>query len=105
MTEYYMLNDKHEAVAVDFDTFIASRQRGGRGFNRVAEDTLPDGRWVSTVFLGMNHSFRDGPPMIFETLVFPRKGKWTEESGERYSTWDEAMAGHTAVVAKLKGEG
>ena len=37
---------------------------------RVAETTLPNGRWVSTVWLGLNHNYGDGPPLIFETMVF-----------------------------------
>jgi hypothetical protein len=26
--------------------------------------------WVSTVFLGLDHSFGDGAPLVFETMVF-----------------------------------
>lgn len=46
---------------------------------RVAEDNLEavsfDGEWysmlwVSTVWLGINHNYGDGPPLIFETMVF-----------------------------------
>lgn len=47
---------------------------------------------VSTVFLGLDHSFGFGPPLLFETMTF-RKG-WDEIGCERYSTWLEAEAGH-----------
>ena len=40
---------------------------------RVAETTLPDGKWISTVWLGLNHQYGDGPPLIFETMAFPSK--------------------------------
>jgi len=46
---------------------------------------------VSTVFLGLDHSFNQGPPILFETLVF---GGPMKDAGERYATYDEAEAGH-----------
>lgn len=54
---------------------------------------------VSTVFLGLDHAFGNGPPILFETLVFG--GKHDGEC-ERYSTWDEAVAGHARFVAKVE---
>lgn len=49
---------------------------------------------VSTIFLGFDHRFGDGPPLLFETQVFGG-----EQHGNcwRYSTWDEAEAGHEAA--------
>ena len=42
-------------------------------YKRVAEDYLDDGHiWVSTVWMGLNHSFGPGEPLIFETMVFVR---------------------------------
>jgi hypothetical protein len=53
---------------------------------------------VSTVFLGLDYSFGDGPPLLFETMAFVGD----EEQGcERYSTWDEAEAGHRRWVAEI----
>lgn len=68
---------------------------------RVAETTLPNGRWVSTVYLGLDHRFgNDGPPLIFETMAFPSHGEWGELDCERYSTEEEAVAGHQRMVEK-----
>ena len=66
----------------------------------VEQTTLPNGRWVSTVWLGLNHQYGDGPPLIFETLVFSQHGEWSEVDGERYSTEDEARAGHACLAEK-----
>jgi hypothetical protein len=66
----------------------------------VAKDLLPDGKRVSTVFLGMDHNFYgDGPPLIFETMVFPAVG-YIELDMCRYSTEAEAVAGHQKMVEK-----
>lgn len=62
---------------------------------RVALDVLPNGFKVSTVLLGIDHSFGfGGPPVIFETMVFPGNDM------ERYSTKEEALEGHKRMVEK-----
>lgn len=53
---------------------------------------------VSTVFLGLNRGF-GGKPLWFETMVFG--GKLDQEQ-DRYETWDEAVAGHKAMVKRVK---
>lgn len=74
-------------------------------YKRVAETVLPEGKWVSTVWLGLNHRHDDGPPLIFETMVFPSKdGPLLEIDCLRYSTEAEALAGHAAMVAKFTKE-
>lgn len=70
---------------------------------RLAETTLPDGKWISTVWLGLDHG-QWGRPLYFETMVFPKQGDFTELECERYSTEEEALAGHAAVVAKWSKE-
>jgi len=70
------------------------------GAKRVAETILPDGKWVSTVWLGLNHQFGEGPPLIFETMVFSARGAGDELDFYRYSTEAEAVAGHEAMVRK-----
>jgi hypothetical protein len=69
------------------------------GYKRVAETTLPDGTWVSTVWLGVDYNFGDGPPLIFETMVFSSQNELSELDLDRYATLAEAEAGHIAMVA------
>lgn len=54
---------------------------------------------VSTVFLGIDHSYGAGP-VLFETLVFGvgKMDGWMW----RYSTLEEAKAGHQKVVNAVK---
>lgn len=75
-------------------------------YKRVAETTLPDGKWISTVWLGIDHRFGgDCPPLIFETMVFPSKDDMGDLDCDRYSTEAEALAGHALMVEKwLKPE-
>ena len=53
---------------------------------------------VSTVFLGLDHGFGHGPPLLFESMAFVGHDSI---SCERYSTWDEAVAGHDRMVLEV----
>jgi hypothetical protein len=53
---------------------------------------------VSTVWLGLNHAYDDGPPLIYETLVFD--GPLTDEM-LRYATLEQARTGHQFMVMRL----
>jgi hypothetical protein len=66
--------------------------------DRQVRDTFRDDVRVSTVFLGLDHSFWDGPPILFETMVFING---SGDEMERYSTWDEAVRGHENMVNKI----
>jgi len=70
---------------------------------RVAETTVGD-LWVSTVWFGLNHQFGDGPPLIFETMVFERADTGSEYEGycQRYATEAEARTGHNSTVILLE---
>ena len=54
--------------------------------------------WVSTVWLGLDHGYGDGPPIIFETMVF---GGEDDQFQDRYYTLEAAKRGHLAVVKAL----
>lgn len=79
-------------------------------YKRVASTTLKDGKWVSTVWLGMDYNmFGEGPPLIFETMVFSADKEYNllfnrsfrhELDCDRYSTEREALEGHAAMVKK-----
>jgi len=80
----------------------------------VKQETLPDGKFVSTVWLGLDYNF-DGrsKPIIFETMVFSGKKETFKLMGrdmtlnhgdevdiDRYSTLKEALVGHDKMVFK-----
>lgn len=99
---YYILAG-HKTVPVE-DVLEWGEWFGKAGVvgRRVAETTLPDGRWVSTVFLGLDHNLGFGRPKLFETMVFgSREGPLDEEGCWRYETWEEAEVGHQRVVEEL----
>ena len=65
---YAILNEKREVVPVDVVTW-------GKWFeehreDRVVKQEIVGGVRVSTVFLGLDHSFGGGDPLWFETMIF-----------------------------------
>lgn len=72
-------------------------------YKRVALDVLADGTRISTVWLGLDHSFsmpsEHHQPLIFETMVFS-KDSGDELDMERYTTLDQAIAGHKLMLRK-----
>lgn len=70
-----------------------------RTAQRVGRTRIGDRFTVSTVWLSIDHRFGDGPPLIFETMVF---GEPYDQELQRYSSEEEAMRGHLAVVERLR---
>lgn len=96
MSDFYILKG-HEVVPADLMTWARWFESSDR---RVAKTTVLGKADVSTVFLGNDHQFAPfGPPHIFETMVF---GGQLDGEMDRYSTWEQAEAGHEAMVARVR---
>jgi hypothetical protein len=54
---------------------------------------------ISTTFMGLDHSFGAGPPLLFETMIF--NGPCDGEQS-RYPDWTTAEAGHREAVARVR---
>ena len=70
-----------------------------KDYKIIKQEDIKNNRWVSTVWLGSDHQFGEGEPLIFETMVFP-KGDWGELDVRRYTTEEEAIKGHKEMVEK-----
>ena len=92
MSDKYILDGK-QVVSADFMEWAKWFETADR---RVAKTTVNDEVNVSTVFLGLDHSFGDGPPLLFETMIF---GGEHDQYQELFETWDQAEEGHTVAVA------
>ena len=91
----YILEGK---IAVPTDDLIAWG-RCFEGASRIVKQEDVGDAHVSTVFLGIDHRHRDGPPLLFETMVF---GGPLDGEQERCSTWEQAEAQHAATVERVK---
>jgi len=94
MSAHYIL-DGHQVVKTDLMTWAKWFEKHER---HVADETI-NGVRVSTVFLGVDHQFGAGPPLLFETMVF---GGALDQEQERCSTWEEAEHMHAIMVMRVK---
>ncbi len=66
--------------------------------NRTVEKTIvASDVYILTIFLGLDHQFGDGPPLLFETRIF---GGERDQECFRYSTYEQAENGHKHIVAE-----
>lgn len=96
---YYTLGSDGEPIAVDglMDWARWFEEAGAEA--RIVDRTEVGDAEVSTVFLGLNHAHFNGPPLLFETMIFG--GEWDSYQW-RYTLRAEAERGHAAIVAKLR---
>jgi hypothetical protein len=94
---YELAEDGRTPVPMSEHTSEPSKDIG----RRVGYDERRDGIRVSTVFLGLDHSFGNGPPVLWETMVFGADGD--EQHCERYTSFEAAVTGHERNVEKYLG--
>lgn len=66
------------------------------GYIVVAKTPIGDDAEVSTVWIGLDLGLREGPPLIFETMIF---GGDHDGQQWRYPNEVAALAGHDQAVA------
>jgi hypothetical protein len=107
----YILDDDNNVVPVahilDWARwFEENNHRRQVGWRQIEVPGSEYGVTISTVFLGIDHSFGfcthapgEHVAIVFETMVF---GGELDQLTQRYSTWVQAQAGHDQVVAEVK---
>ena len=79
-TEYYMWEEENPTKRI------------------VKQDTIGDIR-ISTVFLGLDHSYNSDKPILWETMIFGGK---QDQYQERYSSYEDALIGHQKALDLVK---
>lgn len=96
MATKFILRDR-KPVPVDIIAWASWFESADRF---VRQDTIGDVR-ISTVFLGIDHQFGDGPPLIFETMIF---GGEHDQYQDRCSTWQQAEDMHARACALVRNQ-
>lgn len=97
--EYMRYFDWHEKKPDSSGWYI---KKTGVGF-QLLRDTPVDGVEVSTVYLGMDHNWMGGSPVLWETMVF--SAGWDGDFCERFSSQEEARRRHVEVCRLIASEG
>jgi hypothetical protein len=101
---YWILDDN--STPVKTESVFEWAQWFETADRRVALTEL-DGAEVSTVFLGLDHNYGMGPPLLYETMVFETEGSnfTLANSGPwRTSTREEALRVHQEVATSIEQE-
>ena len=69
--------------------------------NRHVSEDYVGSYHISTVWLGLDHNYFGGRPLLFETMVF-NEGSLGDIYMDRYTTWDESVEGHKKAVQWVK---
>lgn len=95
--KYYLNEDKtyRPAKLMEWEEQFETMDRD------VQKDKI-EGHRVSTVWLGLDHNYYGGKPMLFETMIFADEERGRVIYCYRYSTWQEAEEGHKVAIEWLK---
>lgn len=98
--QHYLIDENKNLIPCDLITW--AKQFDDTDNRRVKNETI-NGYRVSTVFLGIDHSFEEGELHLFETMVFDEKGESVDM--DRCDTWDNAVIMHEKMCERVrKGE-
>ena len=99
MIGQYILLEDHTAVPVDDMMAWGAFMEGGIENRRVGYTEI-DNYKVYTTFLGLDHAWNGGPPLLFETMI-QKADEWLGYQ-ERCSTWQEAEIQHELALIKVR---
>lgn len=93
MRMYWILDDEGKPKPVD-DVMIWARwfEKG----NRILKRTQVGTGFISTVFLGIDHAWGGGPPVLWETMIFDVPG--VDQYQHRYRSKEDALKDHSEIV-------
>jgi len=102
---WYILDNNHKPVTstgIESSKWMEENpKRKTVGYDKL-KDPNGDDVCVSTVFLGLDHSWNGGKPILWETMIFG--GKNDQAYQERYSSYEDALEGHQKAINFIKTE-
>lgn len=94
---YYRLEGK-KPVPVDIREWGKCFEKKNRHVAKTVIEGSTEKIGISTVFLGLDHRYGEGKPLLFETMVF---GGELDSDMERYTSWTAAEKGHKKMVKNV----
>ena len=94
---HYFLNEDHSVRHCEFMEWAEQFKKMSHADTRHVGNDMINGHHVSTVWLGLDHNYYGGPPLIFETMVF-HGYSCDDIYMDRYTTWEQAVEGHKKAI-------
>ena len=103
MSKWYILDNNHKPVhkpVLEAAKWMEDHpNRKTVGYDELKDYNGDDVR-VSTVFLGLDHSWSGGKPILWETMIFG--GENDQGYQERYGSYEQAIEGHQKAINFIK---
>ncbi len=105
---FYKLTKDKKVVRLKKEDYNKELNEAFKPENRIVkQENIKDSNtkdaniFLSTVFLGLDHSFPSNPdkPVVFETMIF---GGEFDQYQRRYCEYDEALDAHDKISQALK---
>ena len=103
MSNWYILDNNHKPVPKP--VLEAAKWMEDNPKRKIVKQEYIDDIYVSTVFLGLDHSMywdEDKTPVLWETMIFG--GKHDQSYQERYTSHKDALEGHEKAINFIKKE-
>ena len=100
---WYILDNNHKPVTstgIESSKWMEDNpKRKTVGYDELTDLNGDDVR-VSTVFLGLDHSWTGKTPVLWETMIFG--GENDQAYQERYDSYENALEGHQKAINFIK---
>jgi len=100
MSRWYILNNNNKPIPASITE--AADWLDNNDHRRIVKQDQIDDVFISTVFLGLDHSWTPGgKPVLWETMIFGGKHNQYQE---RYTSHKDALEGHKKALTLITKE-
>lgn len=96
---WYILDENNNPIKTDIKSYIDWEIKNEP--KKALKQEYINDIYVSTVFLGLDHSFQSQIPLLWETMIF---GGRHDQYQTRYSSYEDAIKGHEVAVNLVKNK-
>lgn len=101
MIRWYILDDDNNPVPSTITEYVEWKEQNEE--RRIVKQEYIGDIFISTMFLGFNHSFIDNEtPILWETMIFG--GEHDQSYQERYTSHKDALEGHKKAITLITKE-
>jgi hypothetical protein len=99
VSDFYLLDKDHKLVKIEGENACFVWAEQFEKTERVIVQEHVRGCFVSTVFLGLDHSFGGGRPQVFETMIFHGI---CDQYQKRSCSYVEALHEHNLAIKEVE---
>lgn len=99
-SRHYIVNDSGEPIPAKFSVWAVWFERYPR--KRVVKQEWICNVRISTIFLGLDHAWGGGPPVLWETMTFSNRKDFDQEQRRCAGCREQALAMHATMCDEVR---